>query len=231
MGVYSLYTAVVVCAGPWEEHETVFESRAERAAAGRAVDADFMPLSETPKISALVFGRGGELEAGRHASWQPANQSVSRKAGGDGNSGGDGGGARVLPRVAGGSAPAQRNSSKAHGSPKHHQQQVSRFGPSSVATSGTGPPSDPFYSQVGRLLYHKSLLVFDSMGVRSVEPLVEWPLIMFTCAGSARSIRCACTGEVEPGGDDPVTLVWERTGSFDAATQKVRILHDALWAV
>ncbi len=164
----------VFYAGPWEEHETVFESRAERAAAGRAVDGDFMPLSETPNISALVFGTGGDIEGGQQSvddvCWRPAFQSVSQKAGG-----GDGGGARTLPAV-GGSAPTQQNPIKARGSPKQQQQQQqqqqrrrrqqplhpanrktttvsTRSGATSVGkVAGTGPPPDPFYSQVGKLI-------------------------------------------------------------------------------
>ncbi len=52
---------------------------------------------------------------------------------------------------------------------------------------------------------------------------------VLTSAGGARGIRCACTGEVESGRDNLITLVWERAGFAHAATQKVRIfIHDTL---
>eukprot|EP00760_Papus_ankaliazontas_P028396 PhM_4_TR3678/c0_g1_i1/m.20184 len=49
----------VVCDKHWEEHETVFESEAERVAAGRPVGDAFQPLSDVdPEYSEIVFGSG-----------------------------------------------------------------------------------------------------------------------------------------------------------------------------
>ena len=67
----------LVCDRPWEEHETLWESRQERVDAGRAVDAAFIPLAETPAISELVFGER-RAELGDAALRPPQQQQRSR---------------------------------------------------------------------------------------------------------------------------------------------------------
>eukprot|EP00976_Prorocentrum_cordatum_P075736 1182015-Prorocentrum_minimum.AAC.1 len=48
----------IVCDSHQEEHDTVYESAAERTRAGRAVGKDFLPLAETPELQELVLGKG-----------------------------------------------------------------------------------------------------------------------------------------------------------------------------
>ena len=130
----------LVCDRPWEEHETVFESRAERAAAGRAVDGDFMPLSETPNISALVFGREGDDDdapAELHdVAWRPAHQR--------GGGGGGGAAAALLPPVAGSRSPSGssggRGSSASSPSAKRREAGGGGVSTGSSATRGGGSP-------------------------------------------------------------------------------------------
>lgn len=47
--------ACVVCDRKWEAHATVWEDAAEREAAGRPVDAAWLPLAEVPEMQTLVF--------------------------------------------------------------------------------------------------------------------------------------------------------------------------------
>ncbi|CEL95496.1 unnamed protein product [Vitrella brassicaformis CCMP3155] len=45
----------IACDKHWEDHETVFESEAERRAAGRPVNEDFVPFAEMPEFYEAVY--------------------------------------------------------------------------------------------------------------------------------------------------------------------------------
>ena len=73
----------ISCDRPWEEHETVFETKKERQASGRAVDAAFMPLAETPAISKLVFGANAiaDSNGGGGGGGGPTRREEGKKLG------------------------------------------------------------------------------------------------------------------------------------------------------
>lgn len=83
-GYFTSAFCCIACDRPWEEHETVFETRHERKAAGRAVDSAFLPLAEVPAISEIVFGEHAPSIAAA-----PGRTDAS----------GDGGGGPLLPRL------------------------------------------------------------------------------------------------------------------------------------
>jgi hypothetical protein len=57
--------ACLACDGRFEDHETVFESQAERRAAGRTTGAHYGPLAnEAPELRQLVFGSDAPLGGG-----------------------------------------------------------------------------------------------------------------------------------------------------------------------
>ncbi|CAN0519536.1 unnamed protein product, partial [Laminaria digitata] len=43
-----------------EDHETRIENAQERTGAGRAVGRDYIPLSDSPQLSELTFGRSSK---------------------------------------------------------------------------------------------------------------------------------------------------------------------------
>ena len=169
-----------------------------------------MPLSETPNISALVFGSGGGHAGGGQqaalddASWRPAFQHPSR----NGSAAGGGSPDRALPQVAAGSAPSHRNPSRAQrGAPKQQQQQQqqrqvsratdrtaqSRPGHSSVPTAGgTAPPPDPFYSQVrvGRLSTRAHIKTVGPLAV-CLHCVCVWPFAMCRAVQAVREVYAA----------------------------------------
>ncbi|CAK0829626.1 unnamed protein product, partial [Prorocentrum cordatum] len=74
-GKYTSAWQCVSCEGKWEDHESLWESEAERRAAGHPVGQAFMPLASTPGVREAVFREdgGGEtlaaLEAGQPRSY------------------------------------------------------------------------------------------------------------------------------------------------------------------
>ncbi|CAM9798614.1 unnamed protein product [Ectocarpus sp. 12 AP-2014] len=53
---YSAY-GCVVCEARQEDHQTQVETAEERVSAGRAVGRDYIPLSQSPQLSEMTFGR------------------------------------------------------------------------------------------------------------------------------------------------------------------------------
>eukprot|EP00164_Ancoracysta_twista_P003186 GFYU01004250.1.p1 GENE.GFYU01004250.1~~GFYU01004250.1.p1 ORF type:complete len:439 (-),score=34.62 GFYU01004250.1:221-1537(-) len=47
----------LVCDKHWEEHDTVWESEAERRAAGKSYGRDYMPFAEQPEFAEEVYGK------------------------------------------------------------------------------------------------------------------------------------------------------------------------------
>eukprot|EP01062_Namystynia_karyoxenos_P025668 TRINITY_DN20133_c0_g1_i1.p2 TRINITY_DN20133_c0_g1~~TRINITY_DN20133_c0_g1_i1.p2 ORF type:complete len:342 (+),score=61.38 TRINITY_DN20133_c0_g1_i1:106-1131(+) len=103
----------VVCDRKWEEHETVFESEAERRQAGRPTGEAYKPLSDVnPEFAELVYGKRnaeGVYELPMQTDYQrrikpPSGAGHAAAAGGGGRAPGPGGGRRITGPTAGGAA-------------------------------------------------------------------------------------------------------------------------------
>mmetsp|Transcript_16530 Transcript_16530/g.27111 ORF Transcript_16530/g.27111 Transcript_16530/m.27111 type:complete len:258 (+) Transcript_16530:52-825(+) len=77
---FSSHFLCLNCDGHWEDHDCVFETEAERRAAGRPVGDAYMPLHETPAIADCVFGAKppGPSLVNMQRKIRPANPSNRR---------------------------------------------------------------------------------------------------------------------------------------------------------